>query len=40
VDQAIQLMPLLEKFLQQDLSDRSNIEATLAMLQQIFPSIG
>ncbi len=40
VDQAIQLMPLLEKFLQQDLSDRSSIEATLAMLQQIFPSIG
>ena len=40
VDQAIQLMPLLEKFLQQDLSDRSSIEATLAMLQQIFPAIG
>jgi len=40
VDQAIQLMPLLEKFLQQDLSDRSSIEATLTLLQQIFPAIG
>ncbi|WP_416244294.1 flagellar protein export ATPase FliI [Azospira sp. APE16] len=40
VDQAIQLMPLLEKFLQQDLSDRSNIEQTLAMMRQIFPGMG
>ncbi|HET7776412.1 MAG TPA: flagellar protein export ATPase FliI [Azospira sp.] len=39
VDQAIQLMPLLEKFLQQDLSDRSSIEQTLSLLQQIFPNI-
>ena len=40
VDQAIQLMPVLEKFLQQDLSDRSSYEQTLGFMQQIFPSAG
>jgi len=39
VDQAIQLMPVLERFLQQDLSDRSSYEQTLGLLQQIFPTV-
>lgn len=38
LDQAIQLHPLLERFLQQDLSERSDYELSLSYLQQIFPT--